>query len=119
MNINEINDIIADLEESDTVFENIQELAYLYIVRNNLMKEPDNIVMEYKDILPEYHKYVNIKRQYQLDNSTEEAVLKAIKSVSKEIKEFIETLYNNTDLEKERRQIRYMIEALNTEFVDK
>ena len=117
MDIRDINNYIKELEEDIFNFDNIQDLAYLYIIRNNFQK--DNVTIELNDILPEYHKYIEVKKKYQLKQVTEEALIDAVKSVCKEIREFVLTIYNNTDMEKERKQIRFIIEDLSTEMLKK
>ncbi len=118
MDINAIQDNIEELENDDTTVDNVKELALLYIVRDNLIKslqQPgnDKIVEEYTDILPQYHRYVEIKKEYQLGNIGERAVQTAIKRVCKEVFEFIHTMYICTDMPEERDSIRKMIEKLS------
>lgn len=109
-----INEIIEDLEKTETTFNNIQELAALYIVKDHLVT--NNVEAELSDILPEYRKYCVIKRKYQLHELTDEAVSKAIKNVCREIEEFIKTLYAGTDFHKERIEIMNMISNLNNKY---
>lgn len=117
MDLMAIQDNIQELENDDTSVENVKELALLYIVRDNLQKSleqtgNDKIIEEYTDILPQYHRYVEIKREYQLGNISQKAVETAIKKVCKEIQEFIHTMYSCTDMPKERTYIKEMIEKL-------
>ena len=113
MDIKTINNAILELEEEETNFKNIQELAYLYIVKENLEKsEVDNVTRELNDILPCYTHYINVKRDYQLGRVTDESLVYAMEKVCKEIEEFIETLYFNTEFLKERLKIKRMIENL-------
>lgn len=120
MNIDEIKNTIAELEQGETSFSNCQKLANLYIVMQNLNKQDnysvDKVITEYNDILPMYSKYCNIKQKFQLNEVTEKAVENAIDSVTKEIKEFIQILYSNTNSEYERNSISTMLIDLKALF---
>lgn len=108
MNITDINRTIKELEEDSTTFENCEKLASLYIVRDNFNRTTD----ELSDILPQYLKYVDIKRRYQLGEVSEKLVEKQIKIVCKEISDFIRALYSSTDTPEERNYIKNMIDSL-------
>lgn len=119
MDIQAIQDNIEELENDDTTVNNVKELALLYIVRDNFKKSMektgnDSVIEEYTDILPQYHKYLEIKRDYQIGNISERVVEIAIKKVCKEIYEFIHTMYISTDMPKERTYIKNMIENLQS-----
>ena len=110
LNITEINNTITELENGDTTFANCQKLASLYIVRD---KFPVNAVEhELSDILPQYKNYCAVKRKYQLNELTVDAVINSVNGVCKEIQEFIEILYGSTDTPEERERIRQMIQNL-------
>lgn len=118
MDINAIIDNIEELENASTTVDNVKELASLYIVRKNykngnLPEYHNKSTKELEDILPQYSKYIEIKRQYQLGNVSEQAVRKAIRRVCKEIFEFINTLYSCTDMKDERDCIRNLISTLS------
>ena len=114
MDIIAIQDNIEALENSDTTFDNVKELALLYIVRDKLKThEIDVVQTELADILPAYNKYCNTKRKYQLDEVTEGAVIKDLKLVCKEIQEFIHTLYTHTDMRWERKLLIDMISTIS------
>ena len=106
MNIEDVRSTIAKLENDETTFENCQKLATLYIIRDNYVDK------ELNDILPQYSKYADIKRKYQLGEVSEKVVEKQIKIVCKEIREFIHSLYTSTDLPVERLCIETMISGL-------
>ena len=72
----------------------------------------DVVIKEYSDILPEYHKYVDIKTKYQLGEISEKAVETQIQRVCMEISEFIHTLYTGTDMSVERMYIKSMLDNL-------
>ena len=108
MDVKDINRTISELERDSTTFENCEKLASLYIVRDNFNRTTD----ELSDILPQYLKYVDIKRRYQLGEVSEKLVEKQIKIVCKEISEFIRALYSSTDTPEERNYIKNMIDSL-------
>ena len=111
MDIQTINNAIDELEHSDTTYENISDLAHLYIVRTAFHTEN-----EADDILPAYNKYVALKRQYQLGEITEMIVIKSLQTVCTEIQELVSTLYKCTDMNKERKCIREMIQSMHDNF---
>lgn len=55
-----------------------------------------------KPLLPAFQKYVDAKAQYQNKDTTKDKVLETLGAVSREIKNLILTLYNNTDMQEER-----------------
>ncbi len=120
MDLVAIEDAISILEESDTTPENVSELASLYICRDNLQNRletlPDAITDELSDILPYYTKYRDIKRRYQMHQTTEGEVIKGIKDVCRELSEFIGVLYSGTDMNKERLCIKQMLVQLDEKY---
>lgn len=110
MNIADINRTIKELEDDSTTFENCGKLASLYIVRDKFSK--DKVQNELDDILPQYQKYVEIKRKFQFGELSEKAVENQIKAVCKEVSEFIKTLYTGTDMPIEREYIKNMLNSL-------
>ena len=113
LSITEINNTITELENGDTTFANCQRLASLYIVRDKFPINHVNAVEhELSDILPQYKNYCAVKRKYQLNELTVDAVINSISGVCKEIQEFIETLYGSTDTQEERERIKQMIQSL-------
>ena len=107
MDIKDINRTIDELEKDSTTFENCEKLASLYIVRDKF-----NTQTEFDDILPQYTKYTDIKRRYQLGEVSEKLVEKQTKMVCKEISEFIRSLYSSTDIPEERTILKNMINGL-------
>ena len=112
LNTDEVNNTIEELENSNTTFENCLKLASLYIVRENYKSanltgnfNESEVVQELNDILPQYKHYCDVKRRYQLDEVTEQAVLNDMTEVCRELKEFIQVLYSNTDMPEERHLI--------------
>jgi hypothetical protein len=120
MDIIAINEAIETLENSDTNFENVSELASLYICRANLQnlsnRQIERVEDELEDILPYYTKYREIKTRYQLNQTTEGEVILGIKNVCREIQQFIDTIYSGTDMNKERICINKMIEQMHEKY---
>ena len=71
------------------------------------------------DILPSYLDYIDMKREYQMGNISEGRVIKSLKFVCIEIEEFLLTLYSSTDMNKERKCIKDMVNSISTKFSDK
>lgn len=120
MDIKIIDGVIKELEESDVTFDNVRELACLYIVRSNLNNDAsvavNSVEKELNDILPRYKDYCEIKRKYQLNEINEEALLQAVKNLCLEIQEFIESLYTSTDFYRERKLILDMLDKLHDKY---
>ena len=106
MNLAIINDAINALENEDTNYENVSELAMLYIVRDNLTtqipKSEDVVEQELSDLFPCYQKYCDAKTDYQLGKLNEGEVIHALRTLCAELREFVNTLFSNTDMNKER-----------------
>ena len=114
-----IDTTIEELENSDTNFVNCQKLASLYVVRHFYegSSEPAQPVeVELRDILPQYKKYCEIKRHYQLNEISEQQVLSSLEAVCKEISEFFHTLYSSTDMPEEREQLKVLLQDLISDF---
>ena len=117
MNLQVIRNTIADLENAENTFENCSKLASLYIIMSEAEKskidtKSSGIESELNDILPAYRHYVDAKRNYQLNGTSEEQTVKALGFVCQEIYEFIQALYSSTDMPEERTHIRNLISKL-------
>ena len=115
MDIRIINEMIEELEDSDTTYANVADLASLYIVKDNL-NYADIVTKELNDILPAYTVYKHIKRDYQLGKADKSKVINQMKYVCKEISELICTIYNNSDLEEERKLILETLKNLKCKY---
>lgn len=124
LNLEEINNTIAELENGRTTYDNCLKLASLYIVKQNIHQTEksntddfkpvyDDVVKEYSDILPAYSEYKEAKRQYQMNEISIRKVLKEMENVCEEIIEFIRILYSNSDVAEERQKIVDMISQLD------
>lgn len=118
MNLETINELIDDLEQSDTSLSNVRNLSALYNVKSHILgtKNYDVITKELSDILPSYLLYINLKKRYQLHEISEEGVYNSMKDLCKEIKEFIQTLFSGTDTDQERTLIKSFVKELNEAF---
>lgn len=118
MNLTTINDLIDELEQSDTSLSNIRNLSALYNVKTHLIGDYkfNNTAKELNDILPSYIEYVNLKRRYQLKEISIDSVIIQLENVCKEIAEFLQTLYSGTDTEEERKYIHNLIGQLKETF---
>ncbi len=118
MSADGINKAILELESRPTTEDTVQKLASLYIIRDQLQSGIPPVVKdvetELDDILPCYKDYKKVKRRYQLHEVPKEAVQESLKDVCKEIDEFIHTLFNNTDMPEERKQIKQLITNLQS-----
>ena len=89
MNIKDIEESIEQLENGATTFDNAIKLASLYILRENLkpvLKSTEgNVEKELNDILPQYHHYIEVKRNFQLGKTTETEVLEVLGYLGQEI----------------------------------
>lgn len=118
MDIIAINEAIENLENGEATLESVSELSALYTVRNNLRNSSDTVEKELDDILPYYMKYKETKTRYQRNQAIEYEVVQGIKDVCTELKELVDTLYNNTDIHKERMCIKKMIKELSEKYED-
>lgn len=69
-------------------------------------------INEVEDVLPQYKKYCELKKQYQLGQISEVPVLASLEILVVEIIEFLKVLNNNTDISAERQLIDKIKEAL-------
>lgn len=114
MNTDDINNEIKRLLQ-DNSYDSCQKLASLYIVRDHLqrMETPQK---ELLDILPTYSSYANIKREYELGNAGERAVINLMRDLCREIKEFIIALHISTHSVEERAHIYRTLDDLQKFF---
>lgn len=125
MDIKEIEKEIEKLENEKESYKTVSALADMYIVRKYLNKkntaetyseqntENDAETEFMTDVLPAYKRYKEVKRKYQLGNTTKEKVLLCMDKLTKEIKELIQIMYTNSDMPEERNKISEFIEDLN------
>lgn len=77
----------------------------------------DSFNKELDDILPTYNKYIHIKRDYQLGKASETAVIDALELVCAEIYDLVSTIYSGTDMYKERRTLKKLLNSLETQYL--
>ena len=117
LDLQEINNTIEELEDSNTTFDVCNKLASLYIVREYMQKSVhNNVETELKDILPKYREYCKVRKRYQLGEIEEIAVQNAMQYVCKEIKEFMQILYTSTYNDTERIMLRNLVSELREMF---
>jgi hypothetical protein len=127
LNIEEINNTIEELENGITSFDSCLKLASLYIVRENYKREDlpygnseirgvTEVEQELNDILPQYTRYCDVKRQFQLKLVEKSSVIHYLELLCGEIREFIETLYSSTDFPEERHIIVGMLTEISNEY---
>lgn len=121
MDITAIAEAINELENSSTTAQNVRELASLYIVKQYYKNASETIVdasesvsAELDDILPRFKYYIQLKRKYQLHETTKDLLIISMCDVCKELKDFIFALYQNTETAEERKLIKGLIDSLQT-----
>ena len=92
-----------------TTFDSCIKLSALYSVRDNLHSDTQK---ELEDVLPQFKMYVAVKKKYQLGELHADDLKFAMRSMCWDISEFLETLYNNTELQDERETIHKMLSDL-------
>ena len=114
MTLQNLNTLIEELEQSESSLSNIRNLSSLYIVRKEMIENInyDKVQTELDDILPSYIDYIITKKKFQLNEITEQAVFISMQTLCREIREFIQSLYSNTDTPKEREMIRNLIDQI-------
>ena len=122
MNLELVQNTIEQLESLDTTFENCQNLASLYIVRDmykprrSQLLEDEKVAKELSDIFPQYTKYIQIKKQYQLKEVSADKVSLEINELCRQISEFLILLYVDSDMPQERKSLQDLVEKINNEY---
>ena len=122
MNLELVQNTIEQIESLDTTFENCQNLAALYIVRDmykprkSQLLQYEQVAKELSDIFPQYSKYIEIKKQYQLKKVSADEVSVEIKELCKQIYEFLILLYVDSDMPQERKSLQNLAEKINNEY---
>ena len=117
---NIINELIDELKQCDTTYNNVRDLAALYEVRDRFENNEESIKQtevekELSDILPAYEKYVEVKTKFQLTSTEEENMVYKLKLLCIEIFDLLKILYTNTNTDAERSEIRRCITRLTEE----
>lgn len=123
LDINEIESTIERLENSSTSYDTCFKLAALYFIHDRysnatqstpdaLNETLDNTEQELNDILPQYRVYCDVKRLYQMGQTSETNVQNAMADLCREIKEFLHILYSSTDTKTERTMIKSLLSEL-------
>lgn len=113
MDIKTINTAIERIEQEEATISNVAELADLYIVRDKLSLTGTS---QDPEIFSTYNNYCNVKCRYQKGETSEEAVVEALTLLCQDITDFLQKLYCNTDMRKERIIIEKILSNLSTQF---
>lgn len=124
IDMSEIDSTIDTLENTPISFDVAFKLAALYVVRDHnkvlnlgvLQSEKGTVEGEWSDILPQYQKYMTIKRDFQTNVLPKSAVVVSIDNVCREIEELIDAIYSGTDMQEERQSIISMISNLSEKY---
>lgn len=91
---------------------NVQIAMEMNVSESKVSKLARKVKSKMFRVLPQFKMYVAVKKGYQLKELTAEDLKFAMRSMCRDIEEFLETLYNNTELEEERTTIHSMLENL-------
>ena len=116
-----IEDSIAELEQDATSYENCIRLASLYICReinkNRNMSALDvsnDVSNDSNDLFSTYNKYIDAKMRYQQYEVVDKMLIYAMSNLCHELTDFISNLYHNTETTAERALIVEMINNLRS-----
>ena len=107
-----VDEMINELEHCDTTYQNCNDLAALYMVRDEL--GANKVESEIDDILPAYRKYVETKANYQQGKATKDAVIDSMNLVCREIYDLIKMLFSCSDMPLERIKIQCMVDSISS-----
>lgn len=98
---------LREMRSREPSAQNMRDVALLeiWLAMNAEPEQVERIIEptpQSKPLLPAFQKYVDAKAQYQNKDTTKDKVLETLGAVSREIKNLILTLYNNTDMQEER-----------------
>lgn len=120
MQIESINNAIAELETAETTVKNVQELACLYIIRDKLQNANKHANSTSDSVfLPYYNVYIEDKRKFQRREVSADIIKEDIQNVCVEIIDFLNMLYSCTDSEYEREVVKNMFERIHEKFCGK
>lgn len=116
IDLSEINSTIKKLEHGETTYSNCDKLAALYTVRDHMTSAAevmDEISDKLRNIIVLYTAYQEMKKKYHSREVSEQPVVVSMNQLCRDIKEFMVTLYKNTETDEERTQLKQMIKALH------
>lgn len=98
---------LREMRTREPTAQNMRDVALLeiWLAMNAEPEQVERIIEptpQSKPLLPSFEKYVDAKRKFQDKDTTKDKVLETLGAVSREVKNFILTLYNNTDFQEER-----------------
>ncbi len=116
-----IEDSIAELEQDATSYENCIRLASLYICREinknrnmSALDTSNNVSHDSNDLFSTYNKYIDAKMRYQQYEVVDKMLIYAMSNLCHELTDFISNLYHNTETTAERALIVEMINNLRS-----
>lgn len=116
-----IEDSIAELEQDATSYENCIRLASLYICREinknrnmSVLDTSNDVSHDSNDLFSTYNKYIDAKMRYQQYEVVDKMLIYAMSNLCHELTDFISNLYHNTETTAERALIVEMINNLRS-----
>lgn len=120
MQLQSIENAIAELETAETTVKNVEELACLYIIKDHLSTGTKHSNSASNSVfLPYYNLYIDDKRKFQRKEIPVDIIKEDIQNVCIEIVEFLTMLYSCTDSEYERKEVKNMFESIHEKFCGK
>ena len=122
LDIREVDQTIKELENGKTTFDTCAKLADMYIIRkyyatSKEMQEEtyygnSDVKKEYRDILPSYSEFCDLKKHYHMGEISEKPVITAADKMCTEIYEFMTELYEHADMPQEREALEDLVRDL-------
>lgn len=116
-----IEDSIAELEQDATSYENCIRLASLYICREinknrnmSVLDTSNDVSNDSNNLFSTYNKYIDAKMRYQQYEVVDKMLIYAMSNLCHELTDFISNLYHNTETTAERALIVEMINNLRS-----
>lgn len=111
--LSDVSDKITELESSKLTIDSCMKLSALYTVRyfntdNEIYQtkpNTDKVIDELDDILPAYKSYKITKIKYQQSLIPKEELCVSMRTLCKELYEFISILYSSSDIPDERENL--------------
>lgn len=115
--LDEVEATIQELEQQKLTMDSCQKLAVLYTVRDHNKPQTVAATSQPPSIMPSYSTYCMDKRKYQLGQITETAIIDDIRYVCSDLLLLVQRIYNGTDTDAEREQIRAILKEINSKYL--
>ena len=120
MNLAEIEKWIDILENEEMTFTGCQKLASLYICQEHAKAglktmidgSNEGIRKELCDIFPQYERYIEVKRDFQMHKTGKEELIRVLTYLCKELEEFVDALYTSSQTQEEQGVLDNLIKNL-------